>query len=463
MAQRTAATVLEVLFATVVIVVGLLGIASLIPFAARDAQEANNHNQALSLGLGWADSFFARGLHIPIPDSSETQLRWTWLQDFPPVGSSRWSPYITSGVTGTYSQTGGNTGNVRRIWGHLPVCLDPMLMTSPSALVRINDGTAYGTREGSYRLSVFPYFNDRHDPAEDPLGAPTLTSDQPRMVRMSVGTINAAGAIIPSVRALVSNIFGSSDDQVDNSFIDPNAETVNASAANYDPRAARDDKDQLPADRLFSLGGANGNVPLKAQTQGRYTWMATIVPEEPLPEEISTAALATTYSSSPAKSGLLSLLILHRHSSEYIPVGSTDKPTGERITRVYPLSGNFVGGSGGRVRLVSNVNTDSELRVGDWIMLGRDYIRDANNLPYPFFRWYRIIGVDEGAQVGPLSSIRPAGVPEILGTPSIDVWGRDVVLEGPDFAFGEMGGLSTATHGTIVSGVITAIERKIRF
>ncbi len=84
--------------------------------------------------------------------------------------------------------------------------------------------------------------------------------------------------------------------------------------------------------------------------------------------------------------------------------GSTeDKPKGERVVRVYPISGNFVGGAGGRVRLVGNGNTSSLVQVGDWIMLARHYVQDgttppSNNPPpfnsprlYPFFRWYRIM------------------------------------------------------------------------
>ena len=57
--RRAAATVLEVLFATLVIVVGLIGIASIIPVAGRHALEAT-HSNALPLGLAWSDSFIAR-------------------------------------------------------------------------------------------------------------------------------------------------------------------------------------------------------------------------------------------------------------------------------------------------------------------------------------------------------------------------------------------------------------------
>lgn len=50
---RRGATILEVLFAIFVVIVGLLGIASLIPLAARNAVESNAHNNAQSLGPRW--------------------------------------------------------------------------------------------------------------------------------------------------------------------------------------------------------------------------------------------------------------------------------------------------------------------------------------------------------------------------------------------------------------------------
>lgn len=477
--RRTAVTVLEVLFATMVVVVGLIGIASIIPVAARNAQEAASHTSALNLGLSWADSFFARGLHRPSPNLAQGQMSWLWYRDFAVLQgtSPGWENLARSGYINNadrirlngffsaspYESSTYSTISIppppdpnRRVWGRVPVCIDPYTFTSDSLTQRIAQSAP---RVGSYRAAVFPYFNERYDPVLDPFSVPTLGLDQPRMLRVTLAfgqTIPPAGGPYPrgseSSRAMISSIFGSVDElQVDDSV-------------ELDPAVV--DRDSRPASRFFVRAG--GNQALKSLTDGRYTWMATVVPSEPLLVEVNTVAKANAYIQRPAEDCLVSFVVMNRHSHEFVSplanpvVGDTEsQPTGERLVRVYPLSGNFQGGTGGRVRLIASDSVPSKLAVGDWLMLGRNYMLDATGRAYAYFRWYRVIGTSGDAEYGMLDQLRVAvdpGFPVANDPPATTgVWARDVVLEGPDFAFGP-----TPTMATLVSGVVTVVERQVK-
>lgn len=495
---RRAATLLEVLFATLVIVVGLIGIASMIPFAARDAQQAINHNQAVALGASWTNSFLTREFHRP----SGTEFRWIWLRDYTTSnGATTYNPQLElfslSGYTGAFSARingdpslvtespsfSGATAQVRRNWGHMPVCLDPSFFSSPTnqALITAN------MRPGWYRAAVFPYFLDNYDPAVDPFSGSsvgTMAVDQPRMLRIGLAA-TASTAIASLPEPLVSCLFGSTDDLIDNNFVDEDDTT--------DVRNSRSDADQMPAERLFAK---NGTTPLRSLFGKRYTWMATITPEEPTAGDL-TAAKADLYANAASTNATVTLLVMTNHDSTFTAGGAPgsvdDKPKGERVVRVYPLSGNFVGGAGGRVRLIGNAATSSRIEVGDWIMLSRYYVQDASTPPggmpgferprfYPFFRWYRIIGVDSDAAEGTLSALRPQiGIDQYSSAnnmnDSTQVWSRDISVEGLDFRFGEfpvstaIGNsaipyawwptIPTPTTGTLVSGVVTVFHTQI--
>lgn len=428
-AQRRAVTLLEVLFATIVIVVGLLGIATLIPFAARDAQTANNHTQALSLGLGWAESFYTRELHRPSPSAGKEGYGWRWYRDFNFGGNPpAWEDFVV-GIPSFSSFSDLGTNKVNRLWGFTPVCLDPYTMTSTDrlSLFRRYSTDLPGAPHSStaYRPSVFPYYEDGYDPQSDPLSPTATVYDQPRMLRATLGFGEplVGSPVTVVTRKVVESLFGSADDLVADEYIDP--------------ALALPESDYYPARRLFSSAVSDpaiavaGQPALKSLTDGRYTWMATIVPYEP-------TGIIT-------ESALVSFLILHRHNHT---IDFTARPTvlGERSLNVTPLSGNFIGGAGGRVSVSTSADTDDTLEVGNWIMLGRFFTNPSNpadtNL-YPYFRWYRIIGLDQQTTING------------------GAWSRTLVLDGPDFDF-NTGNPALATYGTIVGGVITVVERQVK-
>ncbi len=443
---RGGATVLEVLFAVFVIVVGLLGIASLIPMAARNADESNAFNQALTQGKVWGNDFLARGFNDPDSFSdNSTGYNWVWLNDNPPGGFVNFQKsYLGFGAlpgTNTNPTFSAMTANqIVRIWGHQSVCIDPVFFSSPTVQSRISAGQV---RYQGYRVAVFPYFEDGYNPVTDPFaGATNAWHDQPRMLRVTLSSVR------PMPNKLVQDIFASVDDVI---------------------AIADEEDDTLPATRVFTPEGAGAG---KSVMSGEFSWMVTLVPEEVRPATFVTAAIipgATMLTTT--DSYLMSLVIMNRRDKEFIGLGDSpqpgsdlDKPQGERLTWVVPLSGNFTGGAGGRVRLISNANTDSRVRIGDWIMLGKHYLVDGTNTDhrYAFFRWYRIIAVDAEARRDVLQNLSPTGTDPYGNAAGEQVWSRDVVLEGPDWNFTTAaGGVVTPTTGTLMSHVVTVIERSI--
>lgn len=412
MRNRVGTTILEVLFATGIVIVGLIGIASILPVAIRNSTQSNTSAEGLSLGLAWADSFLVRGLHQPTAHSSQGQFTWVWNTG---AGwrtyDDGWANVVPQGLGSQFHPTP---------WYYNGVCIDPNLNFSGLTLPQ-------------HRYSVFPFFKDGPPP-------------QPRMLRVGLAnSISSISGVAPVSPQVIKNLFSSIDELVADNYLDPNSADENLTGP---------ERESLPARRLFSK--TDSNASLRALTNGQYTWMATISRQEPLGSDVSTQIKANNVAGKKPENGLISLLVLHRHDHQPQPDSSVPSAASERLVEVRPLSGNFVGGAGGRVELIGNSLTSEsdQIAVGDWIMLGRYYLVDnwdtSSQRRYPFFRWYRIIGLS----AEPLAD-------------GAGNWTREAVLEGPDFGFAtEVVGVPLnevfPTYGTLVGGVVTVVERQVK-
>ncbi len=472
---RAGTTILEVLFAIFVVIVGLLGIASIIPLAARNASESNAHNNVQSLGPRWLHSVATRGLNFPNSFEDQGQgYNWQWFKDYgpsngfvqfrksylntleaTPVGIATAAvPLLNSSSTNSMV----TSASIARIWGYQPVCIDPVFFTEPDVLQRFNSGAS---RVGGYRAAVFPYFEDGFNPVTDPYGAPSDPwQDQPRMLRVTLGfedSIPAAGASSQISRKLVDEFFSSPDDLSMTTYF-------------QDPLTGEQLKDDnIPAARIFQ--SLTTGIQ-KSNASSEYSWLLTASPEEP--RQVPTTDTALNQISNDY---LISLVVMHRRDKQYVPVGPTpppgsanDKPGGERLVWVYPLSGSFMDGTGGRVRLIANAATNDSVHIGDWIMLGKHFAINPGNLTqrYSYFRWYRIIAVDQESRVDLLGNVSPTGTDPYGNSGGQAVWSRDVVLDGPDFDMspsilvGPGNAIATPTTGTLMSGVVSVLERRIK-
>ncbi len=457
---RGAISVVEVMFAMMVAVIGLLGIASVLPLAARNARESNNFNFVHAAANTWFQEFSTRELN--------NYSGWKALQDYQvgtvdPQFVSFTSltripfPHSTA-VTPTYSTVTNQA--INRMWAHQAICIDPYFYTDPIVASDVATAVTSATipftaNHLAYRPSVFPYYQDGHNPVTDAFAPALPWPDQPRMIRVTLDAPMApAGKLRQVNREFAQNLFTANDDF--STYVD-------------------EKQSDVPAIRLFSTLAAPATGFAKAVSDRKYSWMATLTPREPLPSAITSMTVSeveTDYS--------LSIVIFEGRDLSWIdPAGVTlgnttpgiaeNKPAGERLVWVYPLSGDFIGGNGGRVRLITNEAVDDRLSIGDWIMLGKHYAVDPGNPlnRFAYFRWYRIVAVDAEAQRGRLAIDRDGdGVGEIVdaqedpwgNAAGTQVWSRDVVLEGPDWSFG--GPMSRLpTTGTLMKNVITVIDR----
>ena len=435
---RVGVTILEVLFAIGLVIIGILGIASVLPLAGRQAGDSNRAAISQALGESWYREFMVRGMH--------QSTSWWWFNDMSNNGIPlSYNPYLKSlsvPVSSTASTT--SPANWRPV-GKQGICIDPVFFTDRDFLPAVT----IGFTTSWYRPIVFPYFQESYNPTIDPAypASPSFAwEDQPRLLRVTVAT---GGSLINS--KMVEQMFQSQDDLV-----------FSADEKELDLAPVR-------GIQFYTDPTTSSIVPFaRAQAKSEYSWIATLTPTEQ-----SDSSIETHYT--------LSLVVIHRRevvffdpsvSATRVPgtlAAPDEKPQGERLVWVLPLSGNFDGGHGGRVQLIGTDGIKDDVQIGDWMMLSRHVSASVTSAPsqqrYSVFRWYRVVGVDEQATYGPMTG------PDPYGKLSPDeVWTREVVLEGPDWNFSPIASVQlpvgtttmiAPTTATIVKGATHVIERVV--
>lgn len=443
--HRRGITVIEVMFAMGIALVGLFGIASLLLLAGRQAGESNRASEGQAFSQDWYGEFSARGLN--------NSAKWAWWNDATP--GMQWFSKTLGASAETPSK--GSTALHSREYGRESVCLDPMFFAG-------RDLNNTLTPSNWYRPSVFPYYQDRYNPTIDPAYVNGMAglqwADQPRMLRVTWATPSASspyGPIAQTSRFLEQVFFSQDDYSV----------------------VLDEDKSVAPVrgTSFFEAQVPNQPLPLgRFAAESQYSWLATLSPTEPQNFATEATDLYT-----------LSLVVINKRDrivydpavttprNPGTPAVPTNTPQGERLTWVQTQSGNFSGGNGGRVRLISSDGVDPTVHVGDWVMLSKYYNFEAVAFgplvlrPNSVFRWYRVVAVESDETVGPLGTIAGGNDPYGQSPPNNQVWGQDVVLEGPDWSFSptvvvDLGGgnsttVQTPTTGTLIKGTVSVYER----
>jgi Tfp pilus assembly protein PilV len=421
-------TLIEVIFATGVVLIGLVGLASILPLAGRRAQDALD---------------FDTGAMIAVATSKEIQAReFINRNDLVSVSGQ---PLFT---------VSGSNVLIR------PFCFDPLFAYQPPA------------NQASYQSGFFPFYSPDHDVLLDPAD-PTSNSatggfaGQSRMLRAG---FSFAG--IP----VTGDLDGDSDTDADDTAIGlarmfSITSYMSESSSDLSQLAA---KDKTLAPALQSLTAvAGGFFAGTTVPTGQYTWFATVDPDP----------TSTTAN--------LSVVVLRsRDRAPTYPATVPERPDGnmiaERIALVSPLyvdsSGGtppasvgaptgFSGGAGGLVTLVSAGNTPSRLTSNDWVMLTR--VLDTTNADATtVHRWYRVIASPgDVVELTPdsMSSSTEFVVPNETNnltvpapptgiTTRTNVWAQSVLLDGSDWGFetdvaaGSV--TNTLTYATIVRDVV---------
>jgi len=333
-------SLVEVIFSIGVIIIGILGVMSILPLAGRRAQDS----VSMSVGAAMGDSVAGKIL----------SNRWNQkgkLRILTPAGTVVRTVIDTPVPPFTYTPATFTLPNQ-------PFCIDPMMIRAGTSVTPLNDSSGFNT-------SYFPYYKPTHNPTIDP----SLTG-QPQLSE-SAGPA-PLGSPAPLRRLIRVGLLrtASSTDLLNVS------EAFHIAERNDDVRFDRPKDKTLPAmimgDRATNVAGS---TPYGARFgRGEYSWIATVVPEE-------TRGYAT-----------LSVVIIRNRLRDFdLP---TDSPAtipernaaSERLASVVSAIG-FVGGAGGMVEISSNLNTVSRILPGQWVMLS-----NFNANGSPVHRWYRIAG-----------------------------------------------------------------------
>ena len=179
---RRGVTIIEVLFAIGIVIVGLLGVASLLPMAARNAELSNEAAE----GQAYAQRYYAEFVSRGFSDSRN----WRWFDDNPAMGNKTFSTAFNNAVEIPSSSNAG--GNVSTAFRHA-ICIDPGFFADPLSVLEVN-GSSFGANQ-AYRPGLFPYYQDSFDPTSNPfapsfLAAPPALrrSEQARVVRQAALT-----------------------------------------------------------------------------------------------------------------------------------------------------------------------------------------------------------------------------------------------------------------------------------
>lgn len=430
-AGRRGVTIIEVLFAIGIAIVGLLGVIALIPVGTYHANRSLTSDSATRIGLAAQREFILRGY------SSPDMWRGDFVGNDSPTDVTGWFPFLapsaSSKVTymgfplvpaptaaNSFSYSTGNTWvnanaagqgywNVPR--GVHAFCIDPRLIATH---------TANHTIPASDRLVRFPYYLDNDS---------TTNSGQnyPRMRRISVAaapTVFPNPAVVPNANDLTgpvtlahaNSIFISNDDlaiQVDDA-----------------------DKSVDPIPQMIEqLGnGAGPSVPVKQQYEGQYSWIATLAPK-------------VGASNSASELYILSIVVFKQRSLALPGDNETTLPT-ERVVDFAVTSNGSTGSI--EVRLAANADPTTgpvfapeylALSQGDWVLL------QGATPAIPYFRWYQVIGAGGDAKAS-----------------GNGMWERYVTLQGPEWlpATYPIPGATTAGQMVMVDGIVGVYQKTIR-
>jgi type II secretory pathway pseudopilin PulG len=217
--SRAAVTLLEVMFSMGVILIGLVGVMSILPLAGRRAQDA----VSLSVGASMGDNVL----------DQLTTRRW--------LASNRLLHWSSTGVVSSFTTSSTASPHFGSF------CIDPLYFSEHT----------FETTTNGYSSQFFPFYKGNHDPTVDP--SETLIawpSVQPRMLRVGVNRLSGT-----SVRLTTNESFSFADSSDDLTVDRPTDRAAQA---------------LLPGTSVTSLPG--GLSYGKRFSTGEFSWIATVDP-----------------------------------------------------------------------------------------------------------------------------------------------------------------------------------------
>jgi hypothetical protein len=331
-------TVIEVLFAIGIVVIGVLGVIALLPVAGYQVGLGLMADRSAAVGVAAAQEFDIRGMR--------QQEMW--------VVHSSSGPWTFANYRSQLEQLFGQD-----LTPPMAFCIDPRFV----AVNLGNNGSGYDAR-------LFPYYQNSMSGHASGLPIPTDPA-QPRMVRITLRTAPGSGVAMTALQT--EQVFVTHDDLV---FEHP------------------DDRTLPPVQNFGSAGpdeewGTADDVITKRQYEGTVSWMATVAPKLDL-----VGNFRDLYT--------LSIVVFNRRSSamemdafnERIAFVNlpTDFYSGGYSGGDVLLSAD-VGPSGGQ----EEAQAILEVREREWVMLGGTR-RSTSGSVIPVFKWYRVLAADPNVE-----------------------------------------------------------------
>lgn len=415
--MRRGISLLEVLFAMLLIVIGLLGAIALLPVAAQQAKRGRAADSQAVVGESAVSEFLVREMNR----------------------TTAWRSPVTDFFSATYYDQAGNPvldSSMQPIKGRfIPFCgycIDPLFVASQ------NNAIVTKTDNGNSRF--FPYYT---------LSATTNTNADyaARMERITLGR-TPSGTPMTARQAL--SIFANDDDL----FLDKSNDS------------------SIPASQMFSRidNGSGTVVNQRRLSSNQFTWFATLSPKYS-----ATPAAPADYTLNVVVMNnrpLTTLAVDTDIADPYI--------ADERLVDVTQFSSGGVDGGEVSFKIrPGRGEADLALKVGEWVMLSSSYhlpvgqqrnyaamLSDAivyppNNAPQGLInvRWDRY--------ADPIYSVRTDKVPIYAWYRVVDVdadiigQSRAVTLQGGNWTMAAGVNGVSITQATIMTGVVGVYERSV--
>lgn len=306
---RRAVTLVEVIFAIGVVLIGLVGLMSILPLAGRRADDALSLNASAQLAETAMDELMVKKF------LSNGRLRTFNYRTPTPSISSADSFVIDPMFCSIFEATEGNVTD-----------------SNPAVIAGIG-----------YDQKLFPYYKERHNPYLDPsINSVNWPADQPRMHRVGIGhPTNVNSSTGPA-------------------FID-REQALSLVEDSNDLVVSRNKKDRtLPATFQALQSSDSGLEYGKRVPAGTYSWIATVNPLGGGYASVSVVVIRNRERNFKVPTTAVANAL----------ESPDQNMVGERLAYVTYSSG-FSGGAGGVVHIEGSMATVSRLRSNDWIMLSR--------------------------------------------------------------------------------------------
>ncbi|XZE34617.1 type IV pilus modification PilV family protein [Pirellulaceae bacterium SH501] len=318
---RRALTVLEVLFAIGIILVGLVGIAAMVPFAGRQAADSYRIAHGIASGSNALAAFKSDQFLLPSSDRP-----WQLVDDFyrktsPNIPHSGWvfatsTPWQLTAPFGATNQTfypsfarlyDGNRArqaslyrfqmdsvlNANELAGNpraqvalaqnralgVGFCIDPLFYAEQIGVPGIGSGEQKITRGefGNFRRNRFPFYDEAFPVSLDPFEFPRSAEFRtPRLMRISYRdpSLAVSGAMVPGPLQPI---------WLDKSWARGDAAKLISTIESRD-LVSEKSEDGLATIRQFNATGATFESIVKAAESGSLlSWIATVTPSDSTP------------------------------------------------------------------------------------------------------------------------------------------------------------------------------------